>query len=106
MPLLYLLKTLNKIQRRATIWILEVFQTSPLYGIEAIAGFILIHLYLCKLSSKAQLRAYLLPDNHILKSLLEARPNLNIDPHHLSLNSLTSFQRAKIKGTIVDMCQR
>jgi len=93
-------------QRRAVIWILEVFQTSLLYSIEAIADLMPIHLHLCKLSSRAQLRAHLLPDNHILKLLLEARPNLNINPHHLSLDSLTPFQRAKIKGTIVDMCQR
>ena len=48
----------------------------------------------------------MLPDNHILKLLLKARPNLNIDSHHLSLDSLTSFQRVKIKGTIVDIDDR
>ena len=62
-----------------------------------------IHLYLCKLSDRAQLRAHSLLDNHILKLLLEARPNLNINPHCLSLDSLTSFQRVKIKGTIINI---
>jgi len=65
-----------------------------------------IHLYLHKLSRRAQLRAHSLPDNHILKSLLEARPNLNTNPHCLSLESLTLFQRAKIKEAIINMDNR
>ena len=93
-------------QRRAAIWILGAFQTSPSYGIEAITDLMPIHLHFHKLRSRVQLRAHLLPDNHILKSLLEARPNLNIDPHCLSLDSLTSFQRVKIKGTIIDINDR
>jgi len=42
----YHLKVLGKMQRRAAIWILEAFKTSPLYGIEAIAGLIPIKLHL------------------------------------------------------------
>ena len=60
----------------------------------------------CKLSSRAQLRAHLLPNNYILKLLLEARPFLNIDPHHLLLDSLTLYQRVNIKSTIIDMNDR
>ena len=71
-----------------------------------IAGLVPIYLYLHKLSGRAQLRAYSLLNNHILKLLLKARPNLNIDPYSLSLDSLTPFQRAKIKGTIVNMDDR
>ena len=88
-PLLYPLKVLNKIQRRATIWILRAFQISTSFGIKAIAGLILIYIHLCKLSGKAQLRAHTLPDNHILRLLLKTRSSFNINLYHLSLNSLT-----------------
>ena len=42
----YPLKKLRKMQRRATIWILGVFCTSPILGIKTIAKLIPIHLYL------------------------------------------------------------
>jgi len=37
-------------QRRAAIWILGTFCTSPSFGVEAITELILINLHLCKLS--------------------------------------------------------
>jgi len=40
------MKTLNKMQRRATIWILGAFKTLPSMGIEAIAGIIPIKFHL------------------------------------------------------------
>ena len=40
------MKILGKIQRRAAIWILEAFKTSPLEGIKAIAGLIPIKYHL------------------------------------------------------------
>ena len=70
-PLSYLLKELNEIQRRAAIWILGTFHTLPSYEIEAIISLIFIHLYLQKLSSRLQLRAHSLLYNHILRSLIE-----------------------------------
>jgi len=45
-PLLYHMKILGKIQRRAAIWILGAFKTSPLEGIEAIVGIIPIKFHL------------------------------------------------------------
>jgi len=45
-PLLYSLKMLGKLQRRAVIWILEIFKTSPSLGVEAITGLMPINLYL------------------------------------------------------------
>jgi len=98
----YPLKKLKNIQKRVAIWILGAFQMSPSFGIKAIVGLIPIYLYLCKLSERAQLRAHLFPDNHILKSL----PSLNIDPYCCSLNSLTSCQQSIIKGSVVDMDNR
>ena len=49
-PLLYHMKILGKMQRRATIWILGAFKTSPTEGIEAITGIILIKFHLQKLT--------------------------------------------------------
>jgi len=49
-PLLYHMKLLNKMQRRAAIWILGAFKTSPSEGIEALAGLIPIEYYLQKLA--------------------------------------------------------
>jgi len=54
---------LGKMQRRAAIWILGAFKTSPTFGIEAIVGLIPINLYLQKLSGRSQLRAHSLPPN-------------------------------------------
>ena len=50
--LLYHLKILEKMQRRATIWILEAFKTSPSFGIETIVELIPIKLYLQKLGGR------------------------------------------------------
>jgi len=46
---------LEKMQRRATIWILGAFKTSLSFGIEAIAGLISIKLHLQKLGGRSQL---------------------------------------------------
>ena len=88
MPLAYPLKEHRKIQRRAAIWILEAFHTSLSLGIEAIAGLILIYLYLQKLSGRFQLRMYMLPPNHIIKSLLKSRHTNVNSIHQLSLKRL------------------
>ena len=88
-------------QCRATI--LGIFCTSPSFGVEAIVGLISIHLHLCKLSSRAQLRACLLPYNHILCSLLESRSVSIHNSHCLFLDLLSCHQREIIKGSIIDM---
>ena len=54
-PLSYHMKILGKMQRRATIWILEAFKTLPTEGIEAIAGIIPIKFHLQKLARKSQI---------------------------------------------------
>ena len=48
-PLSYPLKILSKMQRRATIWILDTFKMSPSEDIETIVGLIPIRLHLQKL---------------------------------------------------------
>jgi len=45
-PISYHMKILNKMQRRAAIWILGAFKTSPSEGIEAIASIIPIRFHL------------------------------------------------------------
>ena len=45
-PMSYHMKILDKMQRRATIWILGAFKTSPTEGIKAIAGIIPIKFHL------------------------------------------------------------
>jgi len=52
-PLSYHMKLLNKMQRRATIWILRAFKTSPSEGIEALAGIIPIKFHLQKLANRS-----------------------------------------------------
>jgi len=94
---------LGKLQKRAAIWILRVFKTSPLLGIKAVAGLISINLHLQKLSGRSQLCTHSLPLNHILCSLIEVKPHLPSIQHILLLNSLTRHQHECIKGHIVDI---
>jgi len=65
------MKILNKMQRRAAIWILGAFKTSPSEGIEAITGIIPIKYYIQKIAKRSQLRLFKLPNNHILRNLLD-----------------------------------
>jgi len=90
-------------QRRAALWIVSSFKTSPLMGIEAIISLIPINLHLQKIEGRSQLRAHSLPPNYILCFLMS--PSIESLPHQhpLSLNSLTRRQRGLIKGYLVDM---
>ena len=71
-------------------------------GIKTIAGLILIHLHLQKLSSKHQLRTSTLLSNHTIKSLFKSRHDINSHSHHLSLKNMTFKWQLKIKSFIVD----
>jgi len=51
--LLYHMKILNKMQRRAAIWILGAFKTSPLEGIEALVGLMPIKFHLQKIAKRS-----------------------------------------------------
>ena len=85
----YLLKMLDKMQRKAAIWILGAFKISPSFGIEAIIGLIPINLHPQKLSRRLQLWAHTLSSSYILWSLIEPRSNLSLNQHQLSLGTLT-----------------
>ena len=100
---MYPLKILGKLQRCVALWISSTFKMALTAGIEAIAGLISIHLYLQKLSGRSQLRAYFLPDNHILHLLMDNNPNSSSSSHPMSLGLLTGRYCNLIKGYLVDM---
>ena len=105
-PLSYLLKILRRMQRRVALWILGAFWTSPSFSIEAIIGLIPIYFHFKKLSGRSQLRAHTLPNNYILWSLLELRPNITSNPYCLFLSLLIKYQHDMIKGLVVDIDNR
>ena len=94
------MKILGKMQRRATIWILGTFRTSPTEELEAITGLIPIKLYLHKLASRSQLHSATFPKNHIIKTLIEDVPT---KPSSHSINILTDLQKNSIKGHLIDL---
>ena len=80
---------LATMQRKAALWILGAFRTSPTGGIVGLAGLIPIHLHLKKLAKRSCLRAATLPSQHALLSLLSARNSKGAHPHPQSLALLT-----------------
>ena len=76
---------LAAMQRKAALWILGVFCTSPTGGLEALAGLIPIQLHLRKLAKRSCLWTATLPSQHALMSLLSARNSKGTCPHPQSL---------------------
>ena len=105
-PMLYHLKILGKMQRRAAIWILGAFKTSPLFGIKAIAGLIPIKLHLQKLGRRSQLQVHLLPSNYLIQLLIDLSQSVSTLQHSASLNSLTNCQCSLIKSHLVNIVNR
>ena len=101
-PLSYHMKILNKMQRRATIWILGAFKTSPMEGIKTLAGLIPIRFHLQKIAKRSLIHPFKLPDNHILKNLLNDDPPQSKLNNSHNIGSLTNRQRSLTKGHIVD----
>ena len=71
-PTYYHLNILQKIQWRTALWISGMFQMYPTLGIEAISGFISIHLHLKKLYGRFLLWESSLPSNHIINNILSS----------------------------------
>ena len=105
-PLLYYIKILNKMQRRAAIWILGAFITSPTEGVEAITGIIPIRFHLQKIARRLQIRPFKLPTNHILRSLMDDSPPSFIFPNLHSIGLLTDYQKNITKGHLIDSCNK
>jgi len=86
----YHMKLLNKMQRRAAIWILGAFKMSPLEGIEAIVGIIPIKFHLQKLTKHSLICSFKLPENHIVRNLMNDSPRCNITSNPYAIRSLTN----------------
>ena len=89
-------------QRRATIWILDAFKTSPSEGIEAIAGLINIKYHLQKLVGRSQICSAALPANHLIRIFINDHSNNYPSPNSHSINSLTNCQKTIAKGHLID----
>jgi len=100
------MKILDKMQRRAAIWILGAFKTLPTEGIETIAGIILIKFHLQKLARRSQIHPFKLPSNHIIRDLMDDAPNLFKKPNPYVVSSLTSRQKNIAKGHLIDSCNK
>jgi len=105
-PMAYYLKVLGKMKRRVVIWILGAFKTSLSYGIEAIARLVPIKLHLQKLGGRSQLRAYKLPPNHLVCSLIDSQINISPSLKSVTFDLLINQQRSLVKGHLVDMANR
>jgi len=100
------MKILDKMQRRAAIWILGAFKTSPLESIEAIAGIIPIRFHLQKITRRLQIRLFKLSTNHILRKLIDNSPSLSNNPNLHTVGSLTNRQKNIAKGHLIDSCSK
>jgi len=96
------MKILDKMQRRAAIWILGAFKSSPSEGIKAIAGIIPIKFYLQKIAKRLQIQPFKLPINHILRSLMDDSPPSSTTSNPHKIGSLTNRQRSLTKGHLTD----
>ena len=100
------MKILDKMQRRAAIWILGAFKTLPLEGIKAIAGIIPIRFHLQKITRRSQIRPFKLPTNHISRELIDDLPSLSNNPNLHTVGSLTNRQKNIAKGHLIDSCNK
>ena len=89
-------------QRRAAIWILGAFKTSPSIGIEAIAGIIPIKFHLQKIARRSEIYPFKLPSGHLLRSLMDDSPPLSSTPNSYHIGMLTNHQRNLTKGHLID----
>jgi len=100
------MKILDKMQRRATIWILGAFKTSPTEGIKAITGIIPIKFHLQKLTRRSQIRPFVLPTNHIIRNLMDDLLTSFMKPNPHSVRSLMNQQKNIAKGHLIDSCNK
>ena len=105
-PLSYHLKILDKMQRRAAIWILGAFKMLLSEGIEAIVEIIPIKLHLQKLARRSQIRPFKLFTNHILRELMDDSPISSNKPNPHVVSSLTNCQKNISKGHLIDLCNK
>ena len=102
----YYIKILDKMQRRATIWILGAFKTLPLEGIKAIAGIIPIRFHLQKIARRSQICPFKLSINHILRELMNDSPLSSNNPNPHTVGSLTNYQKNIVKDHLINSCNK
>ena len=100
------MKILNKIQRRATIWILGTFKTSPSEEIEAIVGIIPIKFHLQKLAERSLICFFKLPANHIIRDLMDDSPHQSKESNLHAVGLLMNRQKNIAKGHLIDSCNK
>ena len=84
------MKTLNKMQRRAAIWILGAFKMSPSEGIKAIVGIIPIKFHLQKLAERSLIWSFKLLANYIIRDLMDDLPHQSKEPNPHAVGLLTN----------------
>ena len=87
----YHMKILGKMQRRAAIWVLGTFKTSPSEGLEAIAGLIPIKSHLQKLAGRSQLHSATLSPNYLLRTFMDDHSDTHAKLSSYSINILMSY---------------
>ncbi len=78
---------------------LGAFKTSPLEGIEALAGLIPVKSHLQKIAKRSQICPFKLPKSHILNCLMDDSPHLH---NPFKASSLTHRQETLTKGHLFD----
>ena len=96
------MKILGKMQRRAAIWILGTFKTSPLEEVKAIVGLVPIKYHLQKLAGRSQLRSAALPTSHLIRLFMNDHSNNLSIPNPHSINSLMNRQKSIAKSYLID----
>ena len=102
-PTYYHLNILWKIQQRVALWISGAFQTSPMLGIKAISGLILIHLHFKKLYRQFLLCESSLPSNHIISNILSSYGLQERNCYISSIDYLTIKQRLRLKSLLINV---
>jgi len=97
------MKILGKMQRRAAIWIVGVFKTSPTESIKAIARIIPIKFHLQKFIRRFQIRPLMPLTNHLIRSFIDDPSNLSKKSMSHSINTLMNRQRNITKGHLIDL---
>jgi len=93
------MKVLNKMQRRAAVWILGAFKTLPLEGIKALAGLIPVKSHLQKIAKRSQICPFKLPKSHILNNLMDNSPHQH---NSCNMGFLTHHQKTLTKGHLIN----
>ncbi|EKM74315.1 hypothetical protein AGABI1DRAFT_48228 [Agaricus bisporus var. burnettii JB137-S8] len=96
------LESLRKMQRRAALWITGAFRTSPIGGVESLAGLIPIHLHVKKLAACADMRVVTLSPTHPIRTLVPGKGLLEETPlrHRFHVTHFEDEVRDRIKSSV------